>query len=105
MFEIIKKALGLGNSVDFNALIAEGAQIIDVRSKEEFTDGHIKGSVNIPLPIFANKLTSIQKDKPVIVCCASGARSSSAMRILISGGFQNVHNGGGWKGLKGKLAL
>jgi rhodanese-related sulfurtransferase len=103
MLTFIKNALGLGNAVDFSAMLAEGAQIVDVRSKEEYQDGHIKGSVNIPLQVLKNKLINIRKDKAVIVCCASGVRSASAKQILTSSGFPNVHNGGGWRGLQGKL--
>ncbi len=103
MFTFIKNALGLGETIDFAALVQEGAQIVDVRTKDEFQGGHIKGSVNIPLQVLTHKLSSIRKDKTVIVCCASGARSASAKGILTSSGFSDVHNGGGWRGLQGKL--
>ncbi len=103
MFSFLKKVLGLENDVDFAALVAEGAQIVDVRTPEEFQGGHIKNAVNIPLQVLSHKLSAIRQDKAVIVCCASGVRSSSAKGILLSNGFSIVHNGGGWRGLQGKL--
>ena len=105
MFDALKKSLGLGPGVDFSELLKNGAQIVDVRTREEYGGGHIRGSVNIPLQSLANNLASIRKDRPVITCCASGMRSASAKRILESHGFSQVHNGGGWSSLKGKLAL
>jgi rhodanese-related sulfurtransferase len=80
-----------------------GAQIIDVRSPQEYSGGHIKGSVNIPLNELQGKMNKIKKDKPVITCCASGMRSSSAKGMLKSNGYTEVYNGGGWMSLRNKL--
>jgi phage shock protein E len=104
MFEEIKKIFGFGPKVNYADLAAKGAMIIDVRTKEEYSAGHIRGSINIPLDRLGNSLNKIKdKSRPVITCCASGARSSSAKRILISNGYSNVHNGGGWQSLKNKI--
>jgi rhodanese-related sulfurtransferase len=103
MIDKIKQLLGLGPSVDLGQLVKQGAQIIDVRTTGEFKTGHIKGSVNIPLQTITSQLSKINKDKPVITCCASGMRSASAKSILKSNGFSEVHNGGGWSSLKSKL--
>ena len=102
MLEFIKKLFG-GTSVDYAALVKEGAQIIDVRTSGEFASGHIKGSINIPLQVLGNNLAKIKKDKPVITCCASGMRSASAKSMLISKGYTSVYNGGGWSSLNRKL--
>ncbi|HPN70222.1 MAG TPA: rhodanese-like domain-containing protein [Saprospiraceae bacterium] len=102
MFELLKKLFGIGPSVNFSELVSNGAQIIDVRTKGEYASGHIKGSVNIPLQELSNNLKKIKKDKPVITCCASGMRSSSAKSILAGQGY-TVYNGGGWTSLQGKL--
>ena len=93
----------MGPKVDFSELMKQGAQIIDVRSPGEFSGGHIKGSVNIPLQSLQSSMGKIKKDKPVITCCASGMRSASAKSILQTKGYQNVHNGGGWSSLQNKL--
>jgi phage shock protein E len=103
MFEMIKKLFGAGPSVDYAELVKNGAQIIDVRTPGEFQGGHIKGSINIPLQNLTGQLSKIKKDKPVITCCASGMRSSSAKSVLQSNGYQEVHNGGGWMSLKNRI--
>jgi len=102
MLGTIKKILGLGPSVNFSELVAAGAQIIDVRSEQEFRSGHIRGSINIPLNVLPGKLAKLKKDRPVITCCASGMRSASARSILKSSGF-DVYNGGGWMSLRNKI--
>jgi rhodanese-related sulfurtransferase len=103
MLDKIKQALGLAPSVNYAELIKNGAQIIDVRSKGEFSGGHIKGSLNIPVQDLENNLKKLKKDKPVITCCASGMRSASAKSILLKNGFKEVHNGGNWGSLERKI--
>lgn len=103
MFELFKNIFNPGPGADFPALLQQGAQIVDVRTREEFRDGHIQGSLNIPVQNLHNRLSEIRRDKPVITCCASGMRSASAKRILEQGGFPEVHNGGGWRALKNRI--
>ena len=103
MFDSIKQLLGLAPKVNYSELVKNGAQIIDVRTPGEFKAGHIRGAVNIPLQTISSQLGRIKKGKPVITCCASGMRSASAKSILKSCGFEEVHNGGGWMSLQGKL--
>ena len=103
MIAFLKKLLGLGPSTDFKALLKEGAQIIDVRTKAEFDQGHIKGAINIPLNNLSNHYAKMKKDKPIITCCASGVRSAQAKNILKANGFSRVYNGGGWSSLKRKI--
>ncbi len=103
MLETIKNMLGLGPKVDYKELLKSGAQIVDVRTKAEYQQGHIKGSINIPLNNLSNHYASLKKDKPVITCCASGVRSAQGKNILKSNGFTQVYNGGGWMSLQGKI--
>lgn len=88
--------------VDLKEWVRNGAQIIDVRTPGEFSSGHVKGSKNIPLQLLGTQLSKIDKNKPVITCCASGNRSGSAKSMLSSKGFK-VANGGGWRALQAKL--
>jgi len=100
MLSAIKKLFSSEPKVDFGELIANKAVILDVRTKEEYQGGHIKGSINIPLQSLNAQLSKLKKDKVIITCCASGGRSSVAKRILKSNGFENVHNAGSWTNLR-----
>lgn len=103
MMEAIKKMFGLVPSADYEQLVKDGAVILDVRSKGEYAGGHIKGSINISVDQLKSNLSRLNKQKPIITCCASGMRSGTAKGILESNGYTNVHNGGGWIGLQQKI--
>ncbi len=81
------------------ALLKEGAQIVDVRSPEEFFAGHAPGSSNIPLQDLEQGAADLDSEKWVIVCCASGTRSAMARRKLRGLGFGRVLNAGSWRTL------
>lgn len=98
MFGFLNNLMG-GNTANFEELIANGAVILDVRTKEEYQQGHIKNSLNIPLDKLENNIKKLNKEKVIITCCASGGRSSVAKSILKGHGFE-VHNGGGWHSLQ-----
>ncbi len=72
----------------------EDAQVIDVREAEEFAAGHLPDAKNVPLAKLADRINEIErfKDKPVIVCCASGMRSGKACGELRKLGFAKVNN-------------
>ena len=72
----------------------EDAQVIDVREASEFSTGHLLNARHIPLSDLEKRLGELEKfkDKPVILNCQSGGRSSSACAILAKAGFTNVHN-------------
>lgn len=103
MIGFLKNLFSAGPDVDYAEMVANDAQIIDVRTPMEYKGGHIKGSVNIPLDSLQRNLSKINKNKPVITCCASGMRSASAKNILKSNGYTEVYNGGGWSSLQNKL--
>jgi rhodanese-related sulfurtransferase len=100
VIQLLKNLFGIGPKVDLGELIANGAVIVDVRTKGEYQGGHVKGSINIPLNALSSSLSKLKKDKPIITCCASGMRSASAKGILKSNGFSEVHNGGSWMNLR-----
>ncbi len=97
MIQAIKNLFGIGPKVNIPELIANGATILDVRTKGEYAGGHVKGSVNIPLDQLGGQLKKLKdKNHPVITCCASGMRSASAKGFLKSQGYIHVYNGGSW---------
>lgn len=104
MIEIIRKLFGMKPAVNFADLVEQGAIILDVRTKGEFSGGHIKGALNIPLDQLNANLGKLKsKNTVIITCCASGMRSASAKGILSSKGYTNVYNGGSWMSLNRKL--
>ncbi|HUH27517.1 rhodanese-like domain-containing protein [Gelidibacter sp.] len=104
MISKLKALLGIKPAPNYSQLLKEGGIIVDVRSKAEFSGGHIKGSKNIPLPSLSANLNLLKnKDKPVITCCASGMRSASAKNLLKSKGFTKVYNGGSWSSLNNNI--
>ncbi len=74
----------------------QGAIIIDVRTKSEFNHAHARDSKNIPLNEIDVRYKELPTDKPILLCCASGARSGVAVGILKKNGFTNVINAGPW---------
>ena len=82
-------------------MINNGALIIDVRTPEEFSQGHLDNAVNIPYESISAEFTKqkIAKDQPVVVYCRSGRRSGIAQASLIELGYSKVHNGGGYEQL------
>jgi phage shock protein E len=76
--------------------IDAGARIIDVRSSDEFKDGHYPKAENIPVHLITARLPDLgAKDQHIVVYCASGGRSAMAARLLHEAGYRNVVNAGG----------
>ena len=100
MLTLLKNLLGIGPKVDLNELMALGAIVVDVRTPSEYKDGHVKGSINLPLQTLNANLNKLKKDQVIITCCRSGSRSGMAKRMLKANGFEQVHNGGPWTSLK-----
>ena len=70
--------------------------IVDVRSREEFSGGHVAGSVNIPLHEIPERIDDLrQLAQPIILCCASGGRSGQAHHFLQANAF-DCYNAGSW---------
>jgi len=81
-------------------LLKEGAQVVDVRSPGEFAGGHAQGCVNIPLQDISERSRELDRNRYVIVCCASGTRSAMAAHRLRRLGFNRVLNAGSWRSLR-----
>jgi len=104
MINILKRLFGIGQQADYVGLVKSGAVIVDVRSKAEFSSGHITGAINIPLDELQHQLHQLKsKTNPVITCCASGMRSAAAKKLFKSNGFKTVYNAGSWTALRDML--
>ena len=71
-------------------LIDEGAQLLDVRADHEWEAGRIAGAAHVPLPELPQRLGVIDRDRPVVVYCRGGNRSSMATDALTDAGFEAV---------------
>jgi len=99
-FIILKSVMSRRSPEEKQAMkdaIANGGLIVDVRSPAEYRGGHIEGSKNIPVGQLGGRLKELgSKDRAIVVCCASGARSRAAQGQLRAAGFTNVHDLGPW---------
>ena len=96
----------MANAADQNPAIAwdkiaTGAMVLDVRTPEEFAEGHIANAVNIPFEQVAEEFAKrgIAKDAPVVLYCHSGRRSSIATKALVAAGYTQTYDGGGYSSL------
>ena len=83
---------------------AAGAVLLDVRTPQEYREGHIPGSQNVPLQQL-DKVEEVTENKDTVlyVYCRSGARSRQAVSLLKHMGYTNVHNIGGIAAYSGKV--
>lgn len=87
-------------------LISEGAAVVDVRTAEEYGEGHVASAQNIPIDDFSARLAEVDKlvggdkSKPVVLYCAGGRRAAKAKQQLEAAGYTHVVNGGGFDDLQ-----
>ena len=82
-------------------MASEKYLLVDVRTAEEFSEGHIKGAINIDYLAenFSIEIQELELESPVLLYCRSGNRSGKAMKIMNEVGFKEVYNlEGGIKG-------
>jgi rhodanese-related sulfurtransferase len=85
-----------GNNI--KEALQKGALVVDVRTPQEFDGGRVPESINIPVDRISSQADRlIAMKRPVVFCCASGARSHIAVTILKAKGKKDVYNGGSWK--------
>ena len=83
---------------DLTSINNNGAVLLDVRTKEEFSTRAIEGSINVPIEELRARLDEIPNDKSIYVYCEVGYRSYLALRILLQSGFKEVYElTGGFK--------
>ena len=81
-------------STEAKALLAKNKQVVllDVRTPEEFRQAHLRGALLIPLAELQKRVSEIPRDRPLLVYCAVGARSSTAAAILASKGHREIYH-------------
>ena len=85
----------------------ENAVFVDVRSEAEFAAGHVPDSLHIPREKIAERVAELEKfkDRPLILNCATGVRSSSACSELRKRGFEKVFSLAGGVGAWSQAGL
>ncbi|MDP1801274.1 MAG: thioredoxin domain-containing protein [Bacteroidota bacterium] len=104
IFSCQDQTIGTGNTKFINTSISvddfdkklalEEIQLIDVRTPEEFDQAHLTGALNYSINSdkFKDQIAKLDKEKPVLVYCLSGGRSSSAAELMASNGFKEIYN-------------
>lgn len=85
---------------------SENSILLDVRTRDEYRQGHIPKSINIPLQEIEkvkDEKELVDKNKNIYVYCHGGGRSENAVRFLKQSGYLNVKNIGGILNYKGQL--
>jgi phage shock protein E len=84
------------------SLLARGQEqrplVLDVRTPEEYADGHVPGAVLIPHDQLAMRLDALERDRPIIVYCRTGRRSALAETLLRQHGHEVSQLQGSWLG-------
>ncbi|MBS5794070.1 MAG: rhodanese-like domain-containing protein [Clostridiales bacterium] len=72
-------------------------KVLDVRTEEEFNEGHIDNAISLPLDQINGKVEEVFKDKneTILVYCRSGVRSKQASQIMVQKGYTNIFEFGG----------
>lgn len=90
---------GLATPAEVAALLPQHPQIIDVRTPGEYRDGHLANARNLPLADLGQAIGRHAPDRaqPLLLYCASGARSAAGKKTLEQLGYANVHNLGSFR--------
>jgi len=93
MFGLFNRA-----KVDYKAIVESGAKVIDVRTPQEFSSGHVKGSQNWPLDKIESWSKKLKAGEEVVLVCRSGGRAGQAQSYLQRANI-TAHNAGAWQNL------
>lgn len=82
-------------------LIEKGALLVDVRTEQEYSQGHLDNAMLIPHDQIASRISELGSDKErqIVLYCRSGGRAGKAEQVLRENGFSNVLNAGGYEGM------
>lgn len=91
LFSVIKSRM---TGVKIQKALDSGALVIDVRSPQEYANGHFSTAINIPHDRIKQRLGELGKDKnrPLVLYCYAGSRSAVAEQILRANGFISIVN-------------
>ena len=89
-----KSEIQLLGKHEFQVLMNQDVQLIDVRTSEEYSKGFIEDAQNIDYNStdFADKISKLDKNKPVLLYCAMGGRSSKASKVFKFQGFKKIYD-------------
>lgn len=78
----------------YQAMVEMGYTVIDVRTPEEYEEGHIGGAknINVKSETFVNEIKKFSKSDTLLVYCRSGRRSLYAAQVMVSFGFQKIYD-------------
>ncbi|MCU0657454.1 MAG: rhodanese-like domain-containing protein [Polyangiaceae bacterium] len=92
-FTLFRQMAGKVDPARARALVDAGARLVDVRSPGEFSGGHLPGAINLPVGELGARLSELpDRERPLVVYCASGMRSAAAASLLRGKGFREVHD-------------
>ncbi|KEF39786.1 Rhodanese-related sulfurtransferase [Schinkia azotoformans MEV2011] len=86
---------GAYTNVDVNEaekLIEQGITVVDVRTPQEYEEGHIPDAKLIPLQEIETRLNEFSEDEQYLIVCRSGNRSAQASEILVQNGMKQIYN-------------
>jgi len=86
----MKKNVTALSEEEFVKMMRKG-QLIDVRKKEEFAEGHINGSRNFPLAMLTKSMSQLRGDQPIFLVCANDKQNQRATMLLKSKNFITVY--------------
>lgn len=72
---------------EVDALVRQGAHLVDVRSRTEFAKGSLRGAINLPLLLLRQQMGELDRGRPCVVFCDDGRRSATAAFLLAQKGF------------------
>ncbi len=81
---------------ELNQILADGGQLVDVRTWQEYATGALQGALNVPLHTLPLRHPDLDRTKPVLLYCVSGQRSRQAAHFLSQQGFDEVYNIGAY---------
>lgn len=92
VFSFKQQQTSLASPVEFQQQLNENVVLIDVRTPEEFKDGHLENALNIDYynQHFKEEINQLNKEEKIMVYCKSGGRSAGAVAILKQNGFTNI---------------